>query len=95
MITSCYLTLRRGKVAKTKTLVRDTVAADYDKDGQLLGVEILADGPIEFICRTAGNIPNAETRKAMQDVRAGKNLTTYKDTDEMLDDVLGPDWRVK
>jgi DNA-damage-inducible protein J len=32
-------------------------------------------------------IPNAETRRAMNDVRNKRNLTEYKDTDEMFKDL--------
>ena len=30
-------------------------------------------------------LPNAATRRAMKDVKEGKNLTRYRDTDEMFE----------
>ena len=40
-------------------------------------------------------IPNAETRKALREADAGKNLSAYSTVDAMFDDVLGEGWRSK
>ena len=37
-----YIKLCPGKVARTRVLIKDQVLADYDKDGVLVGVEIIA-----------------------------------------------------
>jgi uncharacterized protein YuzE len=37
-----YIRLRTGRAAKTKEIIEDTLLADFDARGQLIGVEILA-----------------------------------------------------
>ena len=39
------------------------------------------------------NVPNAETRKAIKEVRGRKNLKSYSSTEEMFVDILGKNWR--
>jgi DNA-damage-inducible protein J len=39
------------------------------------------------------SIPNAETRKAIENIRSGKGLKTYSSTEEMFTDILGKNWR--
>ena len=39
------------------------------------------------------NVPNAETRKAIRDARAEKNLKSYSSTEAMFADILGKNWR--
>ncbi|MFA5996518.1 MAG: type II toxin-antitoxin system RelB/DinJ family antitoxin [Candidatus Paceibacterota bacterium] len=41
------------------------------------------------------NVPNAETRKAIREARAGKNLKSYASTEAMFADILGKDWRTR
>ncbi len=41
------------------------------------------------------NVPNAETRKAIREARAGKNLKSYTSTEAMFADILGKDWRTR
>ena len=41
-IIAVYFQVRKGKVANTKERVQDTLFADYDRKGRLLGVELLA-----------------------------------------------------
>jgi DNA-damage-inducible protein J len=38
-------------------------------------------------------IPNAETRRALREANAGKDLTAYENADAMFDDILGEGWR--
>lgn len=40
------------------------------------------------------NVPNAETRKAIENARLRKNLKSYSSTEAMFVDILGKDWRV-
>ena len=44
-ILAVYFQIRKGRVAKTKEIVEGTVFADFDKEGKLLGIEML--GPCE------------------------------------------------
>ena len=41
-----YLKLRAGKVARTEEIESDVLLADYDRQGNLLGIDILA--PIDM-----------------------------------------------
>ena len=43
---AAYIYLRKAKVARTKEIVGDTVLADYDARGGLVGIEIL--GPVKI-----------------------------------------------
>jgi len=38
-------------------------------------------------------IPNATTRRAIQNVNIKKNLTSYNSVDSLFNDVLGDQWR--
>ncbi len=38
------------------------------------------------------HVPNAETRRAIRDARAGK-VASYDTAEEMFEDVLGKNWR--
>jgi uncharacterized protein YuzE len=39
---AAYFRFKNGKVKKTMEVIEDTLLADYDKDGELLGIEVLA-----------------------------------------------------
>lgn len=39
------------------------------------------------------NVPNAETRKAIESTRNRKNFKSYSSTEAMLADILGKNWR--
>lgn len=39
------------------------------------------------------NVPNTETRKAIANVRAKKNLKSYSSAEAMFADILGKNWR--
>ena len=41
-IEAVYIHVREGKVATTREIEGDTLLADYDADGNVLGIEILA-----------------------------------------------------
>lgn len=41
------------------------------------------------------NVPNAETRKAIENVRLRKNLKSYPSTEAMFADILGKNWRMR
>ena len=43
---TAYIHLRKAKAARTKEIVEDTVLADYDSRGRLVGIEIL--GPVQI-----------------------------------------------
>ncbi|HEY5314352.1 MAG TPA: DUF2283 domain-containing protein [Pirellulales bacterium] len=45
-IMAVYLRFRKGKSAKTKERVEGSVFADYDRQGRLLGIEVLEPCPI-------------------------------------------------
>jgi uncharacterized protein YuzE len=41
-IEAAYVCLSKKKVARTREIVEDVLLADYDAEGQLVGIEILA-----------------------------------------------------
>jgi uncharacterized protein YuzE len=43
---AAYIRFREGKVARTREVVEDTLLADYNSKGKLVGVEIL--GPVSL-----------------------------------------------
>jgi uncharacterized protein YuzE len=92
MTDACYIRMSRGKVSRTKQLIRDTIIADYDAQGKLVGIEIIAPNRfLEFTCGRYTNYPNSLTRKAMADVRAGKNKRLFANVDVLFDQ-LGITW---
>ena len=46
-----YIHLRKAKAARTKVIVEDTVLADYDSRGNLIGIEILGPVKIQILTR--------------------------------------------
>jgi len=41
-IEAAYIRFKTGKVSRSSEIIEDTLIADYDKHGKLLGIEILA-----------------------------------------------------
>ena len=41
------------------------------------------------------NVPNEETRKAIENARLRKGLKSYSSTEAMFADILGKDWRAR
>jgi uncharacterized protein YuzE len=39
---AAYFRFKSGKVKKTKEVIEDTLLADYNAEGELLGIEVLA-----------------------------------------------------
>jgi uncharacterized protein YuzE len=39
---AAYFRFKKGKVKRTKEVIQDTLMADYDDKGELLGIEVLA-----------------------------------------------------
>ncbi len=50
-VMAVYLRVRDGKLAKTKEIKSGVVNADYDADGNLLGVEVLGPCEVEVLER--------------------------------------------
>lgn len=46
-----YIHLRKAKTTRTKVIVEDTVLADYDSRGNLVGIEILGPVRIKLLAR--------------------------------------------
>ena len=64
-----YIRFKKGKVKKTKEIVKNTFLADYDEKGNLLGVEILVPFLIE-----SGVEPPAAVKKCPECGRKTKKL---------------------
>ena len=58
-IVAVYLRVRAGKVAKTEEIKDGVVNADYDPDGNLLGVEVLGPCEVEALEMAASQEPEA------------------------------------
>jgi len=41
-IEAAYFRFKRGKSARSDEIIEDTLIADYDQSGELLGIEVLA-----------------------------------------------------
>ena len=67
-IQAVYITVRNNKVAKTKEIVEDTLLADYDRRGKLVGIEVL--GPVK-IRRITPLVEQAQRRRFARFVRQG------------------------
>jgi uncharacterized protein YuzE len=46
-----YIRFRDGKVASTKEVIADSLIVDYDLDGNVLGMEILAPVPLKELSK--------------------------------------------
>jgi uncharacterized protein YuzE len=66
---AAYLRIREGKVAQTKEVSEGVAFADYDADGQLLGIELLAECSVEVLDRLAAQEPDAVQRFLREGVR--------------------------
>jgi uncharacterized protein YuzE len=49
-IEACYLLLSSNKVARTEEVLEDLLMVDYDRKGNLIGIEIL--GPVKLVAVT-------------------------------------------
>ncbi|MSR60025.1 MAG: DUF2283 domain-containing protein [Planctomycetaceae bacterium] len=59
-IQAVYFTIRKGKVFETKEYSHGSALADYDKDGNLLGVELLAPVSIAVLDKISGKEPRTK-----------------------------------
>jgi uncharacterized protein YuzE len=56
-VLAVYFQLRKGKTKVTKEYADGNVFADYDKDGKLLGIEMLAPCRASVLDKIAGQAP--------------------------------------
>lgn len=56
-IVAVYLQIRKGRSHETKEFCDGAVFADFDRDGQLLGIEILSPCEVEVITKIAKQAP--------------------------------------
>lgn len=54
---SAYFQIRRGRVAETREFADGAAFADYDQNGALLGIELLAPCRVEIVDQLAANEP--------------------------------------
>ena len=65
-IEAIYVRFANGKVAETRELDEDVLLADYDANGVLLGIEILAPVKISRLARLVDQDKRRPFRKAMR-----------------------------
>lgn len=63
-----YIRLRTGRAAKTKEIIEDTLLADFDSRGRLLGVEILAPVKLSDLARLVQTDRRAPFRKFVREI---------------------------
>jgi uncharacterized protein YuzE len=56
-VIAVYFQVRKGKAKATKEYANGDVFADYDKDGRLLGIELLAPCRVSVLDRIAKQAP--------------------------------------
>ena len=56
-VVAVYLQVREGKVKTTKECAEGAAFADYDKDGRLLGIELLGPCRVGVLDRIARHAP--------------------------------------
>ncbi len=61
-IRAAYLRVRQGEVAETREVVEGTTFADYDANGRLLGIELLAPCKVEVLDNLAAQEPEPVKR---------------------------------
>lgn len=64
-----YFRVRRGKVHETREFADGAAFADYDKSGQLLGVELLSPCKVEIVDQLSANEPVALRSRAKRFMR--------------------------
>lgn len=57
VIRAAYLRIRTGSVAETREVAEGRAFADYDADGWLLGIELLAACEVDVLDRVAAQEP--------------------------------------
>lgn len=74
-----------GEMGVPLTTVMNTMLKQFVRDRRLV---------IEAECPFPNHTPNAETRRAIRELRDPKaHGKSYTTTDEMFEDILGKNWR--
>jgi len=63
-----YIYLRKATVARTKEIVKDTVVADYDSRGTLVGIEILGPAKIQVLAKLVDAEHRVEFRRFARNI---------------------------
>ena len=66
---SAYFQVRRGRVHETREFANGAAFADYDKSGQLLGIELLSPCKVEIVDQLAANEPASLRTQAKRFMR--------------------------
>ena len=68
-VLSAYFQIRRGKVHETREFSEGAALADYSKNGELIGIEILSPCRVSIVDKLAANEPvhvRTRTKKFMR-----------------------------
>jgi len=69
-VISAYFRIRRGKVAETREFAEGAAFADYNRNGELLGIEVIAPCRVTVVDQLAANEPQQlrnRTKRFMRD----------------------------
>jgi hypothetical protein len=68
-VISVYFQIRRGKVHETREFTNGAALADYNRNGELLGIELLEPCRVSIVDQLAANEPAATRRLAKSFMR--------------------------
>jgi uncharacterized protein YuzE len=60
---AAYIYFKKGKAKRTEEIIEDSLLADYDEDGELLGLEILAPVKLSDLAKYVEQSRRASFRK--------------------------------
>ena len=68
-VLSAYFQIRTGKVHETREFADGAAFADYNKKGELLGIELLSPCRVSIVDQLAANEPTSVRRKTKNFMR--------------------------
>ena len=97
MAKTAYINARvEPKLKKAAEIVLERVGMNTSDAVTLLLHQVVIQQGLPFDVCTRSHVPNAETRRAIEELEDPKKrakLKAYTSTDEMFEDILGKNWR--
>ena len=99
MAKTAYINARvEPKLKKAAEIVLERVGMSTSDAVTLLLHQVVIQQGLPFSACTRSHVPNAETRRAIEELEDPKKrakLKAYTSVDEMFEDILGKNWRKK